>query len=161
MRRPACNQKPAFANLNPRVGYQGRCANLPSVNQPFTLGNQGSQQREMLSVTNHETGKCTRWCAVMVLVAVCSLAINVATRYSSAESLFASASKTLHKHTSEQPSRQRLTKNAATWIPPLVVSALFYVPSTYPRVASRGPAVPSANFVPSLYYRPPPSSSSL
>jgi hypothetical protein len=115
----------------------------------------------MLSLTNHESGKCARWCAVMVLVAVGSLVISVATRYGFQESPLASASKTLHKHTTEQPSRQRLTNNAATWIPPVVVSALFYMPSTYPRVASSGPEVPSTTFVASLYYRPPPFSSSL
>jgi len=125
------------------------------------LSNEGCKLLPMLSVTNRETGRCARWGAVMVLVAVCSLAISLATRYSSAAIPFESASKTLQKHTTEQPSRQRLTNNAATWIPPVVVSALFYMPSTYPRVATSGPEVPSTTFVSSLYYRPPPSSLSL
>jgi hypothetical protein len=115
----------------------------------------------MLSVTNRDNGRCARWCALVVLLAVCSLTISVATRYSSPETVSNPVTKTLQKQSSEEPGRQRLTKNAATWMPPIVVSAVFYIPCQHPKVVSAGRQVPNPAFVSSLYYRPPPSSVSL
>lgn len=93
----------------------------------------------------------------MVLLAVCSLTISVATRYSSPETAPTPASKSVQKQVSEEPGRPRLTTNAATWMPPLVVSTVLYVPAPHRRVTVTSPAIPNPSFVSSLYYRPPPS----
>jgi hypothetical protein len=121
----------------------------------------GPDKRVMLSLTNRRDGRCARWCALVVMLAVCSLAISVATRYNSSEGSSRSTSKSLHKQSIEEPSRQRLTKNAAQWIPPVVVAAILYVPTSDSRVAVARPEIPNCSFCSNLYYRPPPSSASL
>ncbi len=102
------------------------------------------------------------WCALVVLLAVCSLTVSVATRYSSsswdASSL---AVKTVRTHTTPNAKRQRLAKNAATWVPPLICFDVFRSPSSYPRIAPAGPPIISFMMEDNLYNRPPPSSAFL
>lgn len=114
---------------------------------------------EMVRLTNPESPRCRRWCALVILLAVCSLAASVATRYCSTQSASASAGKTLHTHSSAEPSRQRLTKNAANWMPPIVRSVALQAPSSYPRIAPAGPPIPNLVLENSLYNRPPPTES--
>lgn len=114
---------------------------------------------EMLSLTNPESPQCRRWCALVILLAVCALTVSVATRYGHAQSASASTGKTLQKHSSPEPSRQRLSKNAANWIPPVVRSITLQAPSSYPRIAPAGPPIPNLVLENSLYNRPPPTQS--
>jgi hypothetical protein len=100
-----------------------------------------------------------RWCALVGLLAISALTVSVATRYSSTENSPPTHTKVLQKHSAEEPSRQRLTTDAASWIPPVVVAVQWYSPSTYPHFAIVAPSVPSLAFVSSLYYRPPPTRS--
>src|SRR5215469_7766796 len=95
--------------------------------------------REMLSLTNRRNGRCALWCALVVLMAVCSLAVSVATRYSSPETAPASRVAASRCHSSEDPGRQRLTKDAADWIPPVIISWLMQEPASYPDVAPERP----------------------
>src|ERR1017187_4210773 len=110
----------------------------------------------MLCLTHLEgrwRGSC---CAIVVFMAVTSLAVSVATRYCSPQpSSF--STRTLHKHLSPEQSRQRLTKNAANWIPQVVRSGVLQAPTSYPRIAPAGPPIPSVLLETSLYNRPPPS----
>ena len=115
---------------------------------------------EMLGLVKPENPWRKSWCAVLVLLAVCSLAVSVATRYCSPESP-SYAGKTLHRHSSPEQSRQRLTKSTANWISPVVCSVALQAPSSYPRLAPAGPPIPNLVFEKSLYNRPPPSSESL
>lgn len=142
------------------VRYYGHCDRLPPRCQPYMLEMNSFVKRQMLRLTNRETGRCASWCALVVLLAVCSVAVSVATRYSSAESSSA-ASKTLQRHGIHEPSRQRLTLDAGAWIPPVIVSALWHTPSVYPRVISGGPIFLNRFVESSLYNRPPPLFSSL
>jgi len=120
----------------------------------------GVVKREMLRLTNLEDSRSRGWSAVVVLLVVCSLTASVATRYSFFRGTSDDTVTRVQKHVSPEPSRQRLMKNAATWIPPVVVSAVLEVPSSYPRIAPAGPSIPNLFFEESLYNRPPPSSES-
>ena len=115
----------------------------------------------MLSLTDQKSGRCARWCALVVLTATLALAISLATRYSSAGSAPTSAVKSSHSYSSQPPGRQRLTKDAANWVPPTIDSVALQAPARPARVPSIGSAIPNPSFASSLYYRPPPISPSL
>jgi len=99
----------------------------------------------------------SRWCALIVLLAVCALTVSVATRYCSPEGSSTYRVNTAHRHHSQETTRQRLTKDAANWIPELFCSAVLQAPPSHPRIASVEPPVLSTRFEKSLYNRPPPS----
>lgn len=113
----------------------------------------------MVRLTNQENGRCLWWSALVVLLAISALTVSVATRYNSPQDSPSTHTKVLQKHSTEEPGRQRLTTDAASWIPPVVVSAQWYSPSTYPHSMVVADFVPSVTFVSSLYFRPPPSRS--
>ncbi len=94
---------------------------------------------------------------MVVLVAVSLLVVGVATRYGSPQGSSAYSARTLHKHSSLERGRQRLTKTVADWIPPTEVTGVFDAPTAYPRIAPAGPPMPSVLLELSLYNRPPPS----
>jgi len=112
----------------------------------------------MLRFANSENRRHQCWCAVLVLFAVCLLTVGVATRYGFSRDEGSGGVTRIQKQLSPEPGRQRLIKNAATWIPPVGGSALLEAPSSYPRIAPAGPPIPSLFFEESLYNRPPPSS---
>jgi len=97
------------------------------------------------------------WCGLVVLLAVCSLTLSVATRYSSPWDGSSGAVKTVRTNSSPEAKRQRLAKNAADWMPPVACFGVLQSPTFYPRVAPAGPPVPSLRFDESLSNRPPPS----
>ena len=95
--------------------------------------------------------------ALVVMLAVASLAVSVATRYCSSQSLSAYSSPTAHKHSSPEQSRQRLTKTSTNWMPPVVRTSVLEAPTSYPRIAPAGLPMPTVLLELSLYNRPPPS----
>jgi hypothetical protein len=97
------------------------------------------------------------WCALIVLMAVCSLTVSVATRYSTPSTGQSPTVKTLRTQVSPEGLRQRLAQDAVTWMPPVVLLSVLEAPSFYPRTAPAGPPVPSLLLEESLYNRPPPS----
>jgi hypothetical protein len=112
-----------------------------------------------MSQTRHlEKGRHRNFCALVVLVAVFSLTVNVATRYSSPCNDSSRLVKTFQTQTSTDAKRQRLAKNAANWMPSVVCFDVLRAPAFYPRIAPQSPPVSSLLFEPSLYNRPPPSS---
>jgi len=111
----------------------------------------------MLRLTNLNSSRCRRWCSTIVLLAVCSLTVSVATRYSQDPTTLCGAAKTIQKLTCQQPRCQRLLKNAAVWIPPAVSSHIPRAPKSYPRVTPAEPGLSNLVFEESLYNRPPPS----
>jgi|SRR5579864_1277453 len=110
----------------------------------------------MLRLDHFEDRRRRGWCAVVILAAVFSLTVSVATRYSSAWRASSSRVNIAQKHTSPSPSRQRLTKTAADWMPPVVAAAVLEAPAAYPRIAPAGPPIPNLRFDESLWNRPPP-----
>jgi hypothetical protein len=95
---------------------------------------------------------------VVVLAAVCSLTVSVATRYSSPLDASSPTMRTLQTHTTGDAKGQRLAKNAANWMPPLVCFDILRSPSFYPRIVPEGPRAPKLLLEENLYNRPPPSS---
>ena len=119
-----------------------------------------SKSQGMLILTNQKSGGCARWCALVVLTAVFALAVSVTTRYSSAATAPTSAVKTSHSYSAQPPGRQRLTKDAANWVPPTIGSVPLQVPARPARVPSIRSAIPNPSFASILFYRPPPISPS-
>jgi len=98
-----------------------------------------------------------RWCTAVVLVAVCTLTLSVATRYSFCGNIANQSVTTVQNHQSWTPGLQRLLNNAASWMPPVVVSAIFREPESHPHVAPSGPIVSSVLLEKNHYNRPPPT----
>jgi hypothetical protein len=99
----------------------------------------------------------SRWCAVLVLVGVCLLTISLATRYNSPISTSSHSVKTIQSETSPESKRQRLTKNAANWMPVVLSFTILHAPVFYPRIAPTEPPAPSLVVAQQLYTRPPPT----
>ncbi len=110
----------------------------------------------MLRGIHSEKRRRASWSALVVLVAVCSLTISVATRYSAPCNISPHNVKTVQTHVSPDAARQRLAKNAANWIPPALGFAVLQAPAFYPLVASEGPSAASLFLEENLYSRPPP-----
>jgi hypothetical protein len=114
----------------------------------------------MLLLNHFEDRRRKQWCAVVVLVAVFSLIVSVATRYSSGDLSFTTV-KAFQSHASPEAKRQRLANDADHWNAPAICLSILQSPRSYPRIASAGPSIPRPLFDESLYNRPPPSSESL
>lgn len=97
------------------------------------------------------------WCAVIVLLAVCSLTISVATRYSLPLDVSSHSVKQVQTNHSLDAKRQRLTKNAANWVPPILGPWISLAPAFHPSIELARPPVASLFFEKSLYNRPPPA----
>jgi hypothetical protein len=110
----------------------------------------------MLRLTHLEGRWRRSCCAIVVFFAVTGLAVRVATRYGSPQSSSYSARTTLHQHSLPEQGRQRLTQNAANWMPQVVRSGVLEAPTSYPRIAPAGFPIPSVLLETSLYNRPPP-----
>jgi hypothetical protein len=93
---------------------------------------------------------------LLVLLIVCSLTASVATRYCSNDS---APSKTIvvHKDSSSEPTRQRITTSTANWLPVVVQWALERPATDHPHLTSSQPVLVSNFLAQSLYNRPPPS----
>jgi hypothetical protein len=99
------------------------------------------------------------WSRIFVLAVVCSLAVNVATRYSVSTSSHTDISaKRVTIHSQDQK-RQHLDKTTTTPIETVSrLLAVLQVSNFYPRFAPGGPPVHNLLLDTSLYNRPPPSS---
>src|SRR5579872_3412897 len=99
----------------------------------------------MLHFTNLEGARHRVCYAIIVFFAVTSLAVSVATRYCSTQPSTSSV-RILHKHSSPEQARQRLTNAATNWIPEVVQSGVLQAPTSYPRIAPAGPPIPGVLF---------------
>ena len=109
----------------------------------------------MLRLTNLEGRWRRSCCAIVVFFAVTGLAVSVATRYCSPQSSSYSV-RTVRGHSLPEQGRQRLTRDAANWMPQVVRSGVLRAPTSSPRIAPAGLPVPSVLLETSLYNRPPP-----
>ncbi|HTZ82001.1 MAG TPA: hypothetical protein VMB66_02350 [Candidatus Acidoferrales bacterium] len=110
----------------------------------------------MLRLTHPDSRRGRAFSALLVLVAVCSLAISVATRYCAPEYPSAAKTTVTHKHASSEPGRQRLTKSTANWLPPVVQDETLESPTEYQSVTPASPVILSTFLGQSLSNRPPP-----
>lgn len=118
------------------------------------------KSQRMLSLTNKKSGRCARWCALVVLTAIFALTISLTTRYGSAADPSTSVVKASHSFSLQPPGRQRLTNDAAIWVPPVIDCAPLHAPARPARMSSVGSAIPNPSFASIPYYRPPPLSPS-
>jgi hypothetical protein len=151
-----------YVTLSNRVscsGYSSDVCPLACSDRSFICYEQLGLQTslEMSQLRHFEDQRRKTWCAVVVLAAVCSLTVSVATRYSSSE-VSAPTVKTAQAHPTPEAKRQRLDKDAATWEPPLVGFDVLRSPSSYPRTAPAQPPAQNLLLEQSLFDRPPPSS---
>src|SRR5581483_1050534 len=115
----------------------------------------------MPSLSHFESPRRNNWRAVLVLVAVFSLALSVATRYSTPSDAPGPTVKSVQNHTYPESKRQRLVKDAVNWVPPLTCVDGLSAPNFYPRIAPAGPPIPSLVLEENVYNRPPPHFQSL
>src|SRR5579863_5769503 len=115
----------------------------------------------MQVLSHFEDRSRQNWCMAVVLVAVCSLIVSVATRYSYTWDAQSTTVKAVQIHTSPEAKRQRLAKDGADWMPLVIHFSLLHSPRRSPRIAPSGPPMPGLQFEESLYNRPPPFSESL
>jgi len=101
-----------------------------------------------------------RWCTAIVLIAICALTVSVATRYGSPVASDAKVS-VLQSQSSWEPGIQRLLNNAASWIPPVIISVLLQDPGYFPHVAPSRPIFRSVLLESDLFNRPPPTRNSV
>jgi hypothetical protein len=96
------------------------------------------------------------WRSALIVIAICSLTVSVATRFWASSSSQSQTVKSVD-HQPVDPKRQHLNKDAARWVSP---SAFFSVIAPVTIEASLSPAVPLLPkhvFSESLNNRPPPS----
>lgn len=119
--------------------------------------------QRMSIVLNKRFRRVSSWCCFLIVVTVCSLAVNVMARYTgtfSAE-VHLGKSSVVRIHSQDQKT-QRLNKDATRWVsPPDFQVTVLETPSFYPRFAPNGPSLHSFLLDQHLYNRPPPVSSFL
>ncbi|MGA9511047.1 MAG: hypothetical protein WBV55_20670, partial [Candidatus Sulfotelmatobacter sp.] len=115
------------------------------------------KSRTMPSPNHLITQQRKIWSAVVVVIAVVSLTMSVATRYYSLQDTSSRPVSTIQKHAVPDARPQRLTKNAAVWSPPVFSFAIAQVPSFHPRIDFARPLLRSLVCDTSLYNRPPPT----
>jgi hypothetical protein len=113
----------------------------------------------MLQLMNPETSTRRLWCATLVIVAVCALALSLATRYTGSFEPSGSAVAGVRSVSSVEPARQRLIKSVASWMPVVICYAVLETPRSYPPVVRDAPLLPSLLLEQNLYNRPPPPDS--
>ena len=112
----------------------------------------------MLHLRNMGTSRPKRWCTALILLAVCALTLSVTTRYGKSLPTPGRSQTTITTIHAWTPGLQRLLNNASTWIPPVVIAAIFQNPGYYPDISQTTPIVSSILLEKNLYNRPPPSS---
>jgi len=105
-----------------------------------------------------ESHKHRYWCAAMVLFAICSLTIAVATRYASGRRAANHQISNVQSPSGPGHSRQRLIKTGAAWIPPQPVCQPLADPGPELQEAATSVSVPGILLHEPLYNRPPPAS---
>lgn len=143
----------------------GDCRRLPSYIcasriESNMLGQYENLGFKMLRLTNLDDPRRRCFCAVLILFAVFTLTVRVATRYCFAFAS-SSAATTSQEQFSPGPAHQgitqRLTKTTPTWLTPVANVVTLQAPTSYPRVAPAGPSLPGLVLEESLYNRPPPA----
>jgi hypothetical protein len=97
------------------------------------------------------------WRGVLIVIAICSLTLSVATRFWASSTSQSKIVKSVDQR-SVEPKRQHLNKDATRWVAPLVDFSIFVPAAIETSLALSGPVLPKHVFSESLYNRPPPSS---
>jgi len=109
-----------------------------------------------LSTMRHREVGGRGWRGMVIVIAICSLTLTVATRFWAPSTSQSHVAKSIDRR-SVDPKRQHLDRDAVRWVAPRA-SFSFVSPATIEtRVAPAGPLLPKHVFTDSLYNRPPPS----
>jgi hypothetical protein len=98
-----------------------------------------------------------KWQLVLIVIAICSLTLSVATRFWSPCTSQSYIVKSLGRRPA-QPARQHLDRDASKWIAPNPDLSLIEPGTIEIRSVPASPQLPKHLFIDSLYNRPPPSS---
>ena len=166
-----CQKNPAPGQPRFRYGYLTKCAlfsygghvnPLLATAQVDIVGRTGLPAPSEMSQLRHcEDRRSRNWSAVVVLIAICSLTLSLATRYTSPSALSSHAVKIVRTQAPTDAKRQRLAKNAVNWIPPVVCFGVLPTPVLPLRFAPAAPLAAGLLFEVSRFNRPPPFSVSL
>lgn len=155
---PACNRRQHRAIQ--QIGWPGYYRDVPRlllVMSAFAMLQITRHLSGMFHLNNLEARRSQRWWVAVVLLAVCSITVSVATRYSVPGRASDSKVTTVRNHVDIEPIRQRLLNNAASWMPPVVGSAILQHKATFSRLVWIDAPAPRVFFEESLSNRPPPS----
>ena len=97
------------------------------------------------------------WRGALIVIAICSLTLSVATRFWAPSTSQSHIVKSIDQR-SVDPKRQHLNKDATRWVAPLIDFSILAPAAIETRLAPTGPILPKHVFSESLYNRPPPSS---
>lgn len=100
------------------------------------------------------------WPGLVIVVAMCSLLLSLATRFSVAPPFRGYTVKSVDNRSGE-PKRQHLDRDAAELADPIADCVRFKPTELYPHAIFSEPSRVSDVFTPSLFTRPPPLSFSL
>lgn len=108
----------------------------------------------MLLLENHQGRRVLRrWELAIITLAICVLAISVATR----TFRFSFGTGTVVKSASGHAIRQHMDRDATNWAPPTAsLTVVMALPVFYPRFAPAGPPLARLYYEESLSNRPPP-----
>jgi hypothetical protein len=93
---------------------------------------------------------------MLVIIAVCSLTLSVATRFSTPSSDQSHIVKSVDRRSAE-PQRQHLDKDATRWVAAVASFIIDEPIAIEPSLVPASPLLPQHTFSESLYNRPPPS----
>ena len=96
-----------------------------------------------------------RWQRVLIVLAVCSLTLSVATRFWTFGHYQSHVVKSIDRRSIE-PKRQHLAGDATRWAAPSTNFSIIEPGAIETRLAPAGPPLPKPVFTNSLYNRPPP-----
>jgi hypothetical protein len=111
----------------------------------------------MPSLSYLQIQRRTIWITSVIVLAVGSLTLKLATRYYSPGDGSSVTVKSFRTDAAPDVKKQRLAKNTATWMSPVSSFLALQVPRSYLSIASVQPAVRSLICDKSLYNRPPPT----
>jgi hypothetical protein len=104
--------------------------------------------------TNVVGGSALSWRGAFIGIVMFSLVVSLATRTFHQT---IPQGVTVHSNTA-QAMRQHMVRDAARWVPPVLVYTAHRAPVFYPHVAPAGPPIPALLLIEdNLYNRPPPS----
>jgi hypothetical protein len=104
--------------------------------------------------TNVVGGSALSWRGAFIGLVMFSLVVSLATRTFHQT---IPQGVTVHSNAA-QAMRQHMVRDAARWVPPVLVYTAHQVPVFYPHVAPAGPPIPALLLIEdNLYNRPPPS----
>src|ERR1700693_594710 len=150
--RPQVQYPTELVLRKPHGGNIGRASTMLYNPTKWTM-HDGSMQSLILG---NRKVDARGWRSALIVIAICSLTVSVATRFWASSSSQSQTVKSVD-HQPVDPKRQHLNKDAARWVSP---STTFSIIAPAPVETSLVPAVPLLPkhvFSDTLYNRPPPS----